>query len=294
VPLNHRNRIVVIIPIALLLVFICGFAACSLKRNAVQPKQPNIYVPLVSVKGTGSDRLGKIQISDSVGYCEIGGSRVAAAVYKVQNWTEYHLVIVSIVAPTSANLNIMYLYCKGSKLRSVWHEDYARTLKSEKAVGECKVSGEWGNIRPELSVLDTLPSPNQLIHNIEITGEGIEYKNQAGYIKIANVDHRLYPFEYVDCFDCVRGSLKGWHEIHSIVEGPGGDLGFGILYLYVNKPERISLHYHIRLSPLQFGLSPSFSGSWNFVGDPGKVVHLNSKPVTLKNQMNLLENPSNL
>lgn len=73
--------------------------------------------------------------------------------------------------------------CKGSKLRSVWHEDYAHTLKSEKAVGECKVSGEWGNIRPELGVLDTFPSPNQLIQNIEITGEGIEYKNQAGFIK---------------------------------------------------------------------------------------------------------------
>jgi hypothetical protein len=265
---KYKNSNVRIILIVLFLLFTCWFAGCSLKRNTIQPPRPNIYVPLVSVQGTGSDRLGKIQLSNSVGYCEIGGSRVAAAVYKVQNWTEYHLTIVSIVAPTPANLNIMYLYCKGDKIRSVWHEDYSRSLKSEKAMGECRISREWGNTRPELSILETKPSPNQLIHNIEIAGEGIEYKKQAGTIRIADIDQRLYPFEYVDCSDCVRGSLKGWHELHSIIEGPDGDLGFGVLYLYVNKPEQISLHYHIRLAPLKFGLNPSFTGAWNFVGEP--------------------------
>ncbi len=278
--LNYKKCIVRIIPIGLLLLLVYWFSACTVRRNAIKSEQltrSNIYVPLVTVQGTGSDRLGKIQIIDSVGYCEIGENRVAAAVYKVQNWTEYHLVLVSIIAPTTSDLNVMYLYCKGDKLRSVWHEDYSRPLKPEKAIGKCRVSKEWGTIKPDLGVIDAIPSPNQRIKNIEISGEGIGYNNRTGYIRIANVDHRLYPFEYVDCADCVRGALKGWHEIHSIIQGPTGGLGFGVLYLYGNNPKQLSLHYYIHLNPLTLGVSPSFFGSWKFVSDPGKGSPLQSE-----------------
>lgn len=228
---------------------------------------PTISVPAVTIEGQGTDRIGALSFDRGVGHCVIDGERVAALAYNRINWDAYDLVLFSVVAPVRDNLHVLYIYSAADTLHRVWHESYDDTLYTELASGSALHDGTSAERRPALESLAAVPVGLQRFEGVEITGDRLSYRDGAGTIEISDEIWDLHPFEFVDCGECASAPENGWLELHSIVVGPDGERGFGIVYLYLNDPDRAVFTYFIRLDPLEHGGHVTFTVSWDRIAE---------------------------
>ncbi len=122
-------------------------------------------------------------------------------------------------------------------------------------------------VRPTLRPIAALPDSEQLVRDVVMDGTDIHYGGNVGTISIMNSTYELYPFEMVDCSDCGGDGQPGWFELHSMIGAAETDLGFGILYLYVNRQDRAYLSHYIRFNPVHHGVSPTLMADWFLQGD---------------------------
>jgi hypothetical protein len=242
----------------MLLIFI---GACN-DDTPLDPVVDPIRVPLVKITGSGTDCIGAVEITDSVGYCDINGERIPAVVYWTQVWEDYDLVATHIIAPQGNDVHVLFLYSADDTLRTIWHESYTAPLKSEKISGGVVFSGRSGLLTPDLQCLETVPDVDPLVADITIAGPTLNWSDDSGLIEIDDQSFDWYPFQFVDCGDCGNTEAEGWYELHAIFRGPQNEMEFGILYLHKDEPGQVALHYRFRFCDLRLGSPVFYKADW--------------------------------
>lgn len=253
--------------LALMLIWV---GACS-DDSPVEPENPSIWIREAQISGVGTDRVGPVEITDGFGYCYIEGDSIPAMVYDARYWEVYDLTVFHTVAPTRSELHVLYLYSAADTLRTIWHESYTNPLESEQASGSV-VYDERGILStPQLWCLEDVPADDQLVTGLTIAGPQLNWSSGVGSIEIENQEYELYPFQLVDCIDCGETPDDGWYELHTVFRGPRGEMEFGILYLFADRPGLVKLYYRIQLCDLRLGDSSFYYAEWTLEPDAGKV-----------------------
>lgn len=258
--------------ICLLLTLPVWLGACG-KESPVVPDDISIRIPAVNISGVGSNRVGSVELQDGAGFCDIDGIPIPAAVYRAQNWDAYGLTVFHVIAPTAGELHVLYVYSAADTLQTIWHESYTHPLEYESASGVASYDGHLVASTPNLPCLEDVPSEDQLVDGVTITGPMLNWSDGSGTIEIEQKEYGCYPFQLVDCSDCGATATDGWFELHSIFRGPQDQIEFGILYLFVEDPEHVSLYYRIQLCDLSFPPSRTYESDWSIAGPA-----VNSKP----------------
>jgi len=183
-------------------------------------------------------------------------------VYLAQTWDAFGLTVFHAIAPTDTGLNVLYLYSAADTLQTIWHESYTHPLDYETASGAATYEGQLVSSTPELQCLDSVPSEEQLVVGVTITGAQLNWSAGSGSIEIDQQIYELYPFQLVDCSDCGTTEDDGWYELHAVFRGQHGEIEFGILYLFLEEPERVTLHYRIQLCDLRLSPSATYEANW--------------------------------
>ncbi|MCP4089297.1 MAG: hypothetical protein GY746_05850 [Gammaproteobacteria bacterium] len=252
----RKIGIIYILPFLLTLIGACN------ENAPLNPEEPSILIPAANISGVGSGIIQAVEITDGVGYCDIEGERIPAIVYKAQYWDTFGINVFHTIAPTINELHVLYFYSAADTLQWVWHESYTQPLDYERASGTVIYDGQEISSMPELWCLETVPEDNQLVSGVSISGSQLNWSSGLGTIEIDNQVYELYPFKLVDCLDCGSNANDGWYELHSVLRGPQDEMEFGILYLHVDNPGVVNLHYRIQLCEMQLGTSVMYEADW--------------------------------
>ncbi len=153
------------------------------------------------------------------------------------------------IVPTGDRWHVLYPYCKGESLRTVWHfETGSQRLRELPASGSC-TGTDGASVTAGISLsTSTLNLPTLCGLEIEAvglnpaaqdvpTGETISLKlNQPGTAVRQDpstgdlVEHQFIPFAGVNCSACAS---PGWYEVHSILwNDTNRSATYGVLYLF--------------------------------------------------------------
>ncbi len=222
--------------------------------------------------GTGSDRVGNIDLAGSTGILTLDGVGHQAVAYQDHDWsseTGYHLYDLISIADDGSNLAVSYLYCSGSSLEHVYTESFLHPLDAEGASGSCDAVAAPFEAEVALPALTVLPDPIDL--GITIDGADVSLAGSTGSVTLEGVDREWLPFASVDCSDCPGGP---WYEIHGLAVGPD-DACFTIGYLFPDDPTYVQFAYSICLPSLDrpddISLNASWEGEFNNAGSARRV-----------------------
>lgn len=250
-----------------MVVFLWG---CESETPTSEPESSTVWIPNVNIVGHGESRVGEFEFIGGEGVCVIGEQEVPTVIYKALSWPEYSFRIFQAIAPTPDNLHVLFFYSRGDTMSFVWHESYTDTLVAEKAWGAVEEVG-WGiEVQPELLKLATLPNESEIVQGFTIHGDHISCQNGQGGIRIGETEYSIFPFQMVDCSDCVSGSNSSWLELHFVFEFGGEVAGFGVLYFHLDNEEEVGLDHVVFLDPVLVGDSQTYAASWVYQRNPGK------------------------
>lgn len=258
--------------ICVLLTLLVWLGACG-EDSPVGPTDNSIRIPAVSISGVGSSRVGSVELKDGVGFCDIDGTHVPAAVYWAQSWDAYGLTVFHVIAPTVGELHVLYVYSVTDTLQTIWHESYTHPLAYENASGIASYDGHLVESTPNLQCLGEAPNESQLVDGVTITGPLLNWGAGSGTIEIEQREYGCYPFQLVDCSDCGTTATDGWFELHSVFRGPQDQIEFGILYLFVEDPRHVILHHRIQLCDLWLGPSTTYEADWSIAPAVNSRLH---------------------
>ena len=245
----------------------------------------------VDVVGNGSIRMADVVLvsgSGSLGL--VPGGAVPALAYEMTDWAEYGYTLFHLVAPEADTLNVSYLYCTGSGLAWIWHEDFDLSMDVESATGTCDFSAV-STVVPDPDLLDLVARPTaaQIVTGFTIDGAQISFSTGPGTIVIDGDTYGLYPFEVVDCTTaCSADPADGWWELHSILTDGAGSPCFGIIYLMVANPSGAFLGYPVCLDPVSRLDGPTYTAAWTAPPAGGAGV---SPPSPIRSPLPLLPWP---
>jgi hypothetical protein len=212
----------------------------------------------LDIVGTGSDRIGAVQISKSFGTVVLDDEPMSVYTYERIPWVEFEYTIYQGLAVQGDAWTVYWFYCQEGALKWVYHEStHGQALRFESATGSCgdgaqslvRVTFPATNMTPPISVADQT-----------ITGAEIRYAAGSGWMVSGGRNWTLYAFQVVDCTsEC--GS-PGWEELHVVLWNQTEQrAAFGILYLRSDAPSEVQFLYGLRL-PAVVRVSDTKQATW--------------------------------
>jgi hypothetical protein len=256
--INHRGKAVLFL-CALLLV------GCSEDSQTPIPESPTVWIPDVTISGSGSSRVGEMALTSGVGHIVLAGVEWPAMIYETTDWEEYNnLKIFHAIVPAGEELHLLFIYSRGDTISSVWHESYSIHLGQEPATGSVEFAGNYVEQSPTLSSLEHVPTASNLISGISVAGSEISLEEGQGTLLIDAAQYSVFAFGLVDCLDCIDGESNGWLELHSVLQSEQGRLGFGVLYLMADPDSETQLGHVVFLNPLEHGSLSEYQAQWTY------------------------------
>lgn len=220
---------------------------------AVPASQGTISLPFTfSAVGSGSAAIGEIVVQNGSGTVEIDGLELPVLSYERQPFEDY--VLYQSLAMSADRWHIIWFYCLGDALESVFFESTDTALRTESATGVCSQSAAASTASIAFPAVD-MPYP-QTVDGFSLSGALSLEEGAAGSATLQANTYAWLPFGVIDCSAC---DSPGWQELHSLF-WDGSRACFGIVYLL---SEGIQLDYALCLPELDdpFG-ALLLSGSW--------------------------------
>lgn len=220
----------------------------------------------VGSEGRGTRRIGPVSIADNTGSVEVDGKVLEGFVYEVQDWKEYGYVLYDVLAVDNAGYYVLYLYCRDGKLTDVYWESFWDDLEYEKAVGTCSrvVEATESEVR-----FDPVKVPGGLVEGYTIDSNRLSLaEDGTGSVQLLGRRYDIHAFSFVGCAECNSGSLRGWDELHVMLDTEDEDC-FAILYLFGDgkSGDKVQLGYGFCTEPVKDLPSTVFPARWERV-DP--------------------------
>lgn len=225
--------------------------------------------------GTGSARVGAINIGQNVGQVVLDGKTLPALSYLQQPWEPVYTLYQTLLVDGDA-WYLMWLYCEGDKLTHIYFEGTDGTLlANEPASGTCLATTGATPVPVTLPATTLRVQPN---HAFEIVGEKLSLgKDGRGTVQLGSKRYDLLPFEVVDCLEC---DANGWLELHSVFAPPeGGAAGTMIFYFFASKPNEVLATYGLELPSLADPVgNRKLTATWTY--DPPMAYRHGTRPST--------------
>lgn len=216
----------------------------------------------VSSQGRGTRRIGDVQIIGNTGTIAVDDKELRGFVYEVQDWKEYGYVLYDVLAVDDEGYYIFYLYCREDALTDIYWESHWDDLEYEKATGACSRIQ-----KPAESHVDFGPvkAPEGLVGGYTIDSPRLALSDDGtGHVDLLGRRYDVYAFSYVGCAECNAGAMKGWDELHVMLDTPTEDC-FAILYLFGDgvSGDSVQLGYGFCTTPVKDLPSTVFPARWS-------------------------------
>lgn len=219
----------------------------------------------VNVDGSGSSQVGSVSLTQDSGSARFLGANYRMVAYVAQpSWAGYDLFDALAVREDGGDIALLYLYCSPSGspnegLSSIYYEAFETPMVDEHASGSCAFSLSDISVHATFPAITAVPSAGK-VTSFTLTGDATLDSSGIGSLRSRDgVTRTFTPFQIVDCTDCPGGP---WYEIHSIFDSRPEDACFGIIYLYPNDRQRMSLSYSLCF-PSMTSLDTELQGSWS-------------------------------
>lgn len=219
----------------------------------------------VDVDGQGSSKVDGVTLARDSGSARFLGANYRTVAYVAQpSWGGYDLFDALAVREDGGDIALLYLYCSpaGSPsegLSSIYYEAFETPMRDEQASGSCAFSLSDASVRASFPAITTVPSAGK-VTSFALTGDATLDSSGVGSLQGRDgVTRTFTPFQIVDCTDCPGGP---WYELHSIFDSRPDDACFGIVYLFPNDRQRMSLQYSLCF-PSMASIDAELRGSWS-------------------------------
>jgi hypothetical protein len=213
----------------------------------------------VQISGQGSDEIGKVQITSSVGTIDFQGASLSALTYEVQSLAGETLY--QTLAVGSDSLAVFWIYCQAGEINYLYREDTSGVAVTyEEGTGTCSDDGKAVTVMISLPAFVLNPPPG-LVPDVVMQGAGIAYDGGApGFAELAGSRWTFFPFNTVDCATC---GTPGWFEVHSLLwDASASQAGFGIFYMIDGDADSVQLSYSLIL-PTLASLDTTLPATWS-------------------------------
>ena len=217
------------------------------------------YLPQVTVKGEGTDEIGKIRITNGTGTMTVDNEKQPAVIYERIPWSSQGLVLYQGIAFADEELYVFWVYTPddSNSIDSLWIESTGGlALGNELGMGSVNYSGTE-KVEVSYPSFDLNP-PTSDVTGPEVDSSLIQITGDDDYAIINGLPERteiiggrwnVSVFETVDCMDC---GPSGWYEYHALVWSEGVDhFYFTIFYHYPNKDSSVTTAYTISFPGLK-------------------------------------------
>ena len=199
----------------------------------------------VKLVGTGTKRIGAIDIDADTGTVEIGGESLAAVSYEQQPFGQY--VLYQTLAVAQDRLYAIWFYCDAGQLAFVYFEGTDGTaIDVETASGTCAAVDNPIMANVKLPAID-MPLP-EFLTGYTIEGPLVHLPSGApGSVDFGGGSLAILAFDKVDCTACGNG---GWQEVHTLLwDVAAKRLCFAIFYLFA-PGDPVTVSYSLTLPDL--------------------------------------------
>lgn len=189
-----------------------------------------------AAKGSGTKKVGAIDLAADVGTVAFGGTTYAAVVYEHQPWPSQGYDLFQVLAVGEDRIFVAWMYCQSGALTYVYFEgtDGTKVQYEPAAAGStCAFTDQATTAKVSLPAV-SMPVP------VDATGFSATMtqltlpQGGPGTLALGGTKLTVFPFNTVDCTkDC---GTPGWWEMHSLLWDPTSSrLCFAIFYFEPGK-----------------------------------------------------------
>ena len=149
----------------------------------------------VQISGQGSDEIGKVQITSSVGTIDFQGASLSALTYEVQSLAGETLY--QTLAVGSDSLAVFWIYCQAGEINYLYREDTSGVAVTyEEGTGTCSDDGKAVTMMVSLPAFVLSPPPG-LVPDVVMQGAGIAYDGGGARFRRARREQMdLLPLQH--------------------------------------------------------------------------------------------------